>query len=764
MKSIHPVFFLLLSLTVNLVAEDEMHGAVEQQTKSAEKSSKRGLNFPSNAIPLAQSDFDTGPYRIKTPGYYYLTEDISFDQSAGRTEDRPRTGAWFAAISVECDNVIIDLNSYTLECTQNFVEKQDFKVFSMIELANSPFPHLVFAYSDVTKFKAAHNVEIKNGALGRSPHHGIHGNMNTDVNIHDLVARDWEVAAISLNGLKNGIIKNINISGIEHNVAFTGLVAVIQSALVELYILKAKGDENAQAYIDALEVMAASSDPNQSGRGQLPPDHDGNCYGIFLNRTVDVGPLPSGHCDDGTINCVSIENVTVCNMVTSIIETVGMLNADGQRMKSIPFGTLRWYDAYAGEGDTFAPNALLRAQAYVMQQNPSQIDVPVPDGFIENILSDSPSEELFVSQVRPAFNGDFATHTNKGAFGIRVDCGHGVSIKNCRVYNLQALGELGKELSSIPGGSNYPDYEEIRYKGNDVHGFSLVGCRNCTISNSSTFECTSSNGYVYGVMVMNEAEGNIVANTYSSDHYVAHDDINSVVNPSARVYGVYVANDCIGNRFRNVRTQLLQSPRYAYGMWVDNCTDTQFIDCKSAGHRVVASENLSAAKESIGFVSQASECTLFHECHASNMRCLNESGQETSPSLAAGFVLRAKDDVNERYATIHQSFARCCNSGAGTAVGIRLDGTTEAGVTESYAITSHGETSGATGYGIQDRAADSHAMILKNIAYGNATANYDVQYTDGRSLPLYEGSYALKNNIKLKNPWEVSLANREIVS
>jgi len=720
------------------------------------------INFPANTISLSQSNFADGPYRIQQPGYYYLTEDISFDQNGGRTNDRPHTGAWFTALSIECDNVVIDLNTYTFDCTENFVNNQDFKVFSMIELDNSPFPHLAFAFSDDTELKVAHNVEIKNGTLGRSPHHGIHGNMNTDINIHDLVIRDWEVAAVGLNGLKNGKIKNATITGIEHNVAFTGFVAVIQSALLELNILKNNGDTNAQAYIDALDVMATSTDPNQSGRGQLPPNHDGNCYGIFLNRTVDVGPLPSGHCDDGTINCVCIENVTVCNMLTSAIETVGMLNAEGERMKSIPFGVLRWYDAYAGENNSFAPNALLKAQAYVMQQNPSRIDVPVPDGFLDNILATEPNESVFVSQVSPALGGDFATHTNKGAFGIRVDCGHGVSVNNCRVYNIQALGELGSDISSLPGGNNYPSYEEIRYKGNDVHGISLVGCRNCSVDESSIFECNTTNGYVYGMMVMNEAEGNIISNTYSSDHYATHDDIHSVVNPSSRIYGVYVANNCIGNRFRNVRTQLLESPRYAYGMWVGSCIDTQFVNCKSAGHRAIASENLSTPKESIGFVSQASECTLFNECHASNMRCTNESG--SSSSLSAGFVMRASNSVNDRYPTLNSSFARCCNGGAGKAVGILLNGTTEAGVTQNHAITSHGETSSATGYGIQDLAANSHAMILQNIAYGNSTANYDVQYTDNRSLPLYVGLYTDKSNIRHKNPWAVSLANREIIN
>lgn len=729
-------------------------------------SKKRTLNFPDHAIPISQSDFSDGPYRIKTPGYYYLTEDISFDQNGGRTADRPRTGAWFAAVSIECDNVVLDLNTYTLECTQNFILRQDFKVFSLIELNNSPFQHLIFAYGDATELKVAHNVEIKNGKIGRSSHHGIHGNLNTNVYLHDLVIRDWEVAAIGLNGAKNTHIKDISISGIEHNVAFTGLVAVEQSALQELKkLIVNDADIQAKIYYDALSTMTQSSDPNQSGRGHMPANHDGNCYGIFLNRTVDVGPLPTGHCDDGTINSITIENVTICNILTSVIETVGMLNANGERMKSIPFGTLRWMDAYAGLGSTFKPNALLKAQAYVMKKNPTLVPVAVPAGFVDNILSNNPSEALFLTQVTPGFSGDFATHTTKGAFGIRVDCGHGITLRNCKVYNIQAKGAEGATLSSLPGGNNYPNYQEIRYKGNDVHGITLVACRNCVVDECSTYECMSDHGYVYGIMVANESEGNLITNAYSSDHYAAQDDVTSSVNPSARVYGVYVSNKCAANRFNNIRTQLLKAPRYAYGVWIDSSSDTQFLNCNSVDHSVTATTNLQVGKEVVGFLSQASYCSLFQNCYASNMYCENEFEDSfESHALAAGFILRSDGTTKDKYSTITESYARCCNGGAGVAVGIRLDGTSNAGITDNHAITSHGDIEDAKGYGIQDLATNCQAMILRNIAYGNSTSNYAVNYTDKRSLPLYIGLHTARNDIKYNNSWEESLANREIIN
>ena len=193
-----------------------------------------GLLVPDSAIPLTQEDFKSGTYRITTPGYYYLAENIAFEpcpiMEATRT-DKPVHGGWFAALSIETDNVVFDLNTKTLECTQRFVDMHLFKVFAMIELNNSPFPHFVFAFNGETEIKNAHNVVIRNGLLGRNSHHGIHGNSNSNVQLYDLTVKDWEVAGISLNGLKNGLIKNVQISGVEHKVPFTGLMTLLNSAL-----------------------------------------------------------------------------------------------------------------------------------------------------------------------------------------------------------------------------------------------------------------------------------------------------------------------------------------------------------------------------------------------------------------------------------------------------------------------------------------------------------------------------------------------------
>ena len=53
------------------------------------------------------------------------------------TNNGPYTLGFFAAITIECNNVVIDLNGKSIRQSNEFYLKQRF--FSIIELASSPF-------------------------------------------------------------------------------------------------------------------------------------------------------------------------------------------------------------------------------------------------------------------------------------------------------------------------------------------------------------------------------------------------------------------------------------------------------------------------------------------------------------------------------------------------------------------------------------------------------------------------------------------------
>ena len=162
-------------------------------------------------ITLDQSHFAGGAYIISTPGTYKLSTDIVFkptgtissaapeqwmfpDRSTAPYSATPFLLGHFAAIIIQADGVTLDLNGKQLSQSVEHALMQRF--FSLIELASSPFPPNVgpAAFGTEVGFEAATNVIIKNGKLGRSSHHAIHGNNNVGVTLSNLDISDFEVA------------------------------------------------------------------------------------------------------------------------------------------------------------------------------------------------------------------------------------------------------------------------------------------------------------------------------------------------------------------------------------------------------------------------------------------------------------------------------------------------------------------------------------------------------------------------------------------
>lgn len=120
---------------------------------------------------------------------------------------------FFAAITIEADNVEIDLNGFEIRQSKEFYLVQRF--FNVIELNNRPFvpnegvSSLNYQKTDrpaagdpAGSFVMPQNVIISNGSLGLSSHSGIHGNGVVGLTIHDVTIKDFEVSGIHCNGCK----------------------------------------------------------------------------------------------------------------------------------------------------------------------------------------------------------------------------------------------------------------------------------------------------------------------------------------------------------------------------------------------------------------------------------------------------------------------------------------------------------------------------------------------------------------------------------
>eukprot|EP01129_Flabellula_baltica_P008647 TRINITY_DN345_c0_g1_i1.p1 TRINITY_DN345_c0_g1~~TRINITY_DN345_c0_g1_i1.p1 ORF type:complete len:1182 (-),score=307.27 TRINITY_DN345_c0_g1_i1:70-3615(-) len=185
-------------------------------------------------VDLYQSDFENGTYRILESGEYRLREDINFgplpdndywnDPSDRHYPISKYYMGFFAAITVEADDVEIDLNGYTIQQSEEFYLMQRF--FSIIQLNDKSFinnegvgalnyqktDNVSYASTDmVGDLVTVKNVIIKDGTIGRSAHMGIHGNGARGLTIKKVHIRDFEVAAIQCNGCKRVIIDKCEI-------------------------------------------------------------------------------------------------------------------------------------------------------------------------------------------------------------------------------------------------------------------------------------------------------------------------------------------------------------------------------------------------------------------------------------------------------------------------------------------------------------------------------------------------------------------------
>ena len=118
---------------------------------------------------------------------------------------------FFASIAIETEGVILDLGGHTLQMHPEFALQQRFH--ALIELADQPFIMGQGPADFGQTLRSAKRVWIRNGTLGRSAHHGIHGNGAEDILISDLVLRDYEVAAIALNGGEGLAIEDCRLEG-----------------------------------------------------------------------------------------------------------------------------------------------------------------------------------------------------------------------------------------------------------------------------------------------------------------------------------------------------------------------------------------------------------------------------------------------------------------------------------------------------------------------------------------------------------------------
>lgn len=532
-------------------------------------------------VYLQQKDFDAGTYIIKKSGIYCLKENISFNPNSvtylnHKLADSPITAyeasmplrsqlgcgpgqynpaafglGFFAAIAVVAPNVIIDLKGKTLEQSEEHALMQRF--FSVIETSDRPFISGQGPADFGTIVGAAENLVIKNGKIGRSSHHGIHGNRAKKITIENIQFKDFEVAAVALNGVDGLILKNLKatsrqdvpvlgqFSSAQFIKAYVNYLVRIQSTttingLSALQIQAALKVAINNVYDDLIIQKKKSIQKNQHPKEWALFHNeygvnDGNSYGFLINGVgVAVNGFPFTTSTKSPSKNVVINNVKVEKLKANIKEIVTVaahgnaavavndpVGSTFQLLALAPDGRPIAMTSASGEG-IYIGNVVTNAQALVAKavlngDFPPFVDTSrnsISQELITWVESGTPLTNYLELNPGPhgtgfICNGDQMFHVNKGVIGFKLDGAIGVDVRNSQAKNISNIGKAG---SSICGSyeRSHPAATLKGYGGAITRGVSIAGSQDVSLTDIEINKVSSKNGSAIGVDIQTDSK------------------------------------------------------------------------------------------------------------------------------------------------------------------------------------------------------------------------------------------------------------------
>lgn len=594
---------------------------------------------------LSQDDFKYGTYIIDRPGVYRLTENISFNPNAkhvlqadvdtglsglpnpvrasdssmplhtqfqfgpgaafepgGPLDARYDPSAYgigfFAAIAIQADGVELDLNGFTLEQSAEHALMQRF--FAVIELANQPFIPSQGPADFGSRITAAHNVTIHGGTIGRSAHHGIHGNANVNVTVSNVQFDGYEVAAIALNGVEGLEVKKVKATnrkdvpilgtfssavfikpyvddlvraGTTETLTVAGVTLTageIQSELHNLIndihedIIEVEHEVDGRAAIDSElhpEAYALCHNPH----GLV----DGNSYSFLLNNLgVAVHGFPNT--PDGVTQLPS-KNIVFKDVHVrdqqAFINEVPALSVEGAPTVD-PVGAV--FQVMNVHPDTGAPitisstspdkavylgNPVANAQVLVAKAaaagdvGSGRLDISrmnISSDVIDWVESQNDVSTLADIEATWLCNGDSMFHVNKGVIGFKMDAAQGVKLRRTSVTRLENLGEPGVAIcGDYTQGQSHPKATLSGYGGNFARAYTFAGSTDVQVRHARARRISSASGPSIGFAVMTDSTGVSFRNV-SSVRIQAGDALSAttgVPNHEAYAAGFEIATD-----------------------------------------------------------------------------------------------------------------------------------------------------------------------------------------------------------------------------
>lgn len=480
-------------------------------------------------ITIKNDDLKNGTYIINKPGLYKLVEDIIFhpnpdnnfqpkeEQSLKYPKNKGYVLGFFAAFVFEAENIIFDLNGHTLQCSKQFNLKQRF--FSLIELASSPFIPKQGPANFGDSIVFAKNCVIKNGIFGLTPHHGIHGNGMSNIQIKNLLFRDYEVAGISLNGGKNIIIEKCKLCGTSQDVKMVSSYSQCHFGLRFLKKIVARdpnlivninsGPKTVQQIYDDVENEINKFDNYVLHGGKYKGIFknkskimDDNVYGIALNSMgVLVNNFKNIRTDEtiGNEN-IYLKNIIIENTFSKPIEILGLFKNQETLISTDAYGK----NEYVGPvGDVFDFTQCMDENGFYKEDVLGNMQLAIAmygkeaaergtcniDEFLCNTWItgyDVNLKELCNNETYYIVNGqDSMGHVMKGNIGLFISQGLNINVENIIINGVINLGTSQNT------------------NGSQSIGIAICGSKDVSIKNKLIKNIKSSNSYQEKIKLIN---------------------------------------------------------------------------------------------------------------------------------------------------------------------------------------------------------------------------------------------------------------------
>eukprot|EP00397_Hematodinium_sp_SG-2012_P022916 GEMP01023778.1.p1 GENE.GEMP01023778.1~~GEMP01023778.1.p1 ORF type:complete len:656 (+),score=143.07 GEMP01023778.1:125-2092(+) len=541
--------------------------------------------IPTNETFISSKDFiktatkRDPTYRITRPGTYVLQEDIVLDYGEPDSLGHPFHFGFVMGISISGDNVRLDLNGKTIRMSDRFFKHARF--FNIIELAQVPYPRDAGFMEDIIP---ARNVIIENGTIGQTSHGSIHGNDNERILIRDVTIKEFEVAAIAINNVRNLVIDRVFIDN-------GGALVPVHSTFSVMWMLNRtltdisrdtqKSDatrSQANAYLadpELLDILQFPGSDKHRVTENASGKPEGSMFGIYLSSKFNVGTLEHGVLSKYSQNVV-IQNVRIRNIASGPSEKVG-IRVDGKPVVDSAGNNLCWdflYDA-TGARLPLHDNALNRLKYKLARMLVWSTRVHDPSlisqQFVDSIMNETKLLTAHEANIYPMGGLDARDgHTPKGTFGIRLDGVGNVRIDNCTIDNVSNSDGRGANprentavYSPVPVVWNGKTGSKKVYKGNYAFGMSFGSSTNVDVAQSAVRNVRSENGNAFGMAFMGPTRAISVSQMTISDTTVNSATYEEAparlpdLNSKAMLW--YEDEDASDILFRNVTTQAIHS-------------------------------------------------------------------------------------------------------------------------------------------------------------------------------------------------------------